>query len=74
VRSQPPVFTPSTRLALAVIHASLVLHRLVMKLEEQDKTRNRLVEQVVQNEVEARGCVRIVSFLCMRSGGMFETA
>jgi hypothetical protein len=38
-----------------------------MKLEEQDKTRNQLVEQVVQKEVETRGCVRIVFFhVCAR--------
>jgi hypothetical protein len=72
---QAPDFTPSTRpLVLAVVRASLVLHRLVMKLEEQDKTRNQLVEQVVQNEVETRGRVRIVSFSRMHSGSMFGTA
>jgi hypothetical protein len=74
MRPQAPVFTPSTRLVLTAIRASLVLHRLVMKLEEQGKTRNRLVEQVVENKVETRGCVRIVSFSCMHSGSMIRTA
>jgi hypothetical protein len=45
-----------------------------MKLEKQDKARNRLVEQVVQNEVETRGCVCIASFLRMHSGSLFGTA
>jgi hypothetical protein len=74
MRPQAPVFTPSTRLVLTAIRASLVLHRLVMKLKEQDKTRNWLVEQVGQNEVETRGCVHIVSFSRMHSGSMFRTA
>jgi hypothetical protein len=65
---------PSTKLVLTVVRASLVLHRLVMRLEEQDKTRNWLVEQVVQNEVETRGRVGIVSFSGMHSGSMFGTA
>jgi hypothetical protein len=65
---------PSTKLVLTVVRASLVLHRLVMRLKKQDKTRNWLVEQVVQNEVETRGRVRIASFSRMYSGSMFGTA
>ncbi len=74
MRPQPPVFTPSTRLVLAVVRARLVLHEPVTRLEEQDKTWNQLIEQVVQNEVETRGCVRVVSFSRVHSSSMFGTA